>query len=219
MTGILAIWNDCTPEGEADYERWYQREHLIERVAVPGFRSGRRYEAVSGDRRFFTFYEVDDTDVLASPAYLERLDNPTPWTRDVMPFFRDTIRTVCEVAASAGEMIGAVAVTLRTEAPVDATAGVRAFVEDLARRDGVARAQLWTAAGRQTRTDTREARSRGGPDGVIGGALMVECVRRSDAERIAEEIGAAETRAALGLTGAATLGVYGLLCVHARGLR
>ena len=219
MTGILAIWNDCAPEGEADYERWYQREHLIERVAVPGFRSGRRYEAFSGDRRFFTFYEVDHPDVLTSPAYLERLDSPTPWTRDVMPFFRGTIRTVCEVAASAGEMIGGVAVTLRTETPVIVTAAARTLVEDLARRDGVARAQLWTAAGRQTRTDTREARSRGGPDGLIGGALVVECVRRSDAERIAGEIGSAQTRAALGLTGADALGIYGLLCIHARGLR
>ena len=219
MTGILAVWNDCAPEGEAHYERWYQREHLIERVAVPGFRSGRRYEAISGDRRFFTFYEVDDTDVLTSPAYLERLDNPTPWTRDVMAFFRGTIRTVCEVAASAGEMIGAVAVTLRAEAPINVTPAACALVKDLARRDGVARAQLWTAAARQTRPDTREAQTRGGPDGLIGGALVVECIRRSDAERIAGEIGSAETRAAFGLTGAATLGVYGLLCVHARGLR
>ena len=48
MAGILAVWNDCAPEGLAHFERWYNREHLQERVAVPGFRRGRRYEAVAG---------------------------------------------------------------------------------------------------------------------------------------------------------------------------
>jgi len=47
MAGILAIWNDCAPEGYDHFERWYIREHLQERVGVPGFRFGRRYEAVS----------------------------------------------------------------------------------------------------------------------------------------------------------------------------
>ena len=70
MPGILAIWNDIEPEGYEHFERWYNREHLQERVGVPGFRFGRRYEAVSGgDRRFFAFYEVDSPAVLTSPAY------------------------------------------------------------------------------------------------------------------------------------------------------
>ena len=64
MAGILAIWNDCAPEGYDHFERWYIREHLQERVGVPGFRFGRRYETVSGaDRRFFAFYEVESPDV------------------------------------------------------------------------------------------------------------------------------------------------------------
>src|SRR5262249_15604757 len=70
--GILAVFNDCTPEGYQHFERWYIREHLQERVGVPGFRFGRRYELVAGgDRRFFAFYEVESPDVLSSPAYLE----------------------------------------------------------------------------------------------------------------------------------------------------
>ena len=46
--GILAAWNDCAPEGLAEYEHWYAH-HLAERVGVPGFREGRRYEAVPGE--------------------------------------------------------------------------------------------------------------------------------------------------------------------------
>ena len=48
--GILAIWHDVDAAIGDEYERWYFREHLPERVAVPGFLAGRRYEAVSGRR-------------------------------------------------------------------------------------------------------------------------------------------------------------------------
>ena len=103
MAGILAIWNDCAPEGEAHYERWYKSEHMQERVGVAGFRFGRRYERSSGgDRRFFTFYEVESPDVLSSRAYVERLENPTPWTTESMKYFRNMVRTVCDLRAAAG---------------------------------------------------------------------------------------------------------------------
>ena len=85
MAGVLAIWNDCAPEGETHYERWYKCEHMQERVGVPGFRFGRRYERVGdADRRFFTYYEVANAGVLSSPAYVTRLENPTPWTTESM---------------------------------------------------------------------------------------------------------------------------------------
>ena len=105
MPGILAIWNDIEPEGYEHFERWYNREHLQERVGVSGFRFGRRYEAVSGgDRRFFAFYEVDSPEVLTSPAYMQRLENPTPWTQKSMTSFRNMVRTVCDLRRSAGDL-------------------------------------------------------------------------------------------------------------------
>ena len=48
---------------------------------MPGFLLGRRYEAVSGQPRYFNFYLTQSADVLKSAAYLERLDHPTPMTR------------------------------------------------------------------------------------------------------------------------------------------
>ena len=41
--GVLALWMDCAAGGEAEFERWYQTEHLRERVGLPGFWRGRRY--------------------------------------------------------------------------------------------------------------------------------------------------------------------------------
>jgi hypothetical protein len=212
MTGILAVWNDIAAGDEEHYERWYDRQHLIERVTVPGFRCGHRYENVwGGDRRFFTFYEVDTVGVLASPAYMERLENPTEWTQRAMKSFRGMVRTVCAVCASAGNLVGSHAVVVRADQTMSPSPAAGELAAELAEQAGVARAQLWMAAVQQTRTDTREMKSRG-PDALIAGAFVVECVRRGDADRIAARL--ARPPAELGISGPSVLGVYALLCAY-----
>jgi hypothetical protein len=214
MAGILAIWNDCAPEGLEHFERWYIREHLQERVGVPGFRFGRRYERVSGgDRQFFAFYEVETPAVLNSPPYLERLDNPTPWTQKSMQSFRGMVRTVCDLRCAAGDLTGAYAVVLRADEGIAPAADAHKQVAKLAAEDGVARVQLWTAAVEQTRADTAEMQCRG-TDQLTAGALVVECLRRGDAERIAQEL--QKPSAAFGISGARVVGVHALLCIYTR---
>jgi hypothetical protein len=215
MTGILAIWNDCAPEGLEHFERWYNREHLQERVGVPGFRFGRRFEAIDADRRFFAFYEVDSPEVLNSSGYLKRLENPTPWTQQSMQSFRGMVRTVCDLKTAAGDLIGSHAVVLRADGAMAPGAGADSLVRQVAEQDGVARVQLWTAAAQQTRADTAEMKSRG-KDQLIAGAFVVECVRRADAERVASELTASGPPAALGISGASAPGVYALLCIYVK---
>src|SRR3974390_3389592 len=82
--GILAIWNDCRAGREAEFDAWFQGEHLQERLAVRGFLSPRRHEAISGSSAYFNFYVVESPAVLTSKPYLERLDHPTPMTRKIM---------------------------------------------------------------------------------------------------------------------------------------
>jgi hypothetical protein len=212
MAGILSVFNDIAPEGYEHFERWYDREHLQERVGVPGFRFGRRYELVSGgDRRFMAFYEVDSPGVLTSPAYVQRLESPTAWTRESMKHFRNMVRTVCDLRAVGGDLIGAYAVVLRADEAMAPAADVGALVERMAAEPGVARVQLWTAAAQQTKADTAEMKARG-PDQLVAGALVVECVRHADADRVAGTL--AKPPAGLGISGKAMLGVYGLLCIY-----
>ena len=209
MAGILAVWNDIDPEGYAHFERWYNGEHLHERVAVPGFRFGRRYELVSGgDRRFFAFYEVDSPDVLTSPAYLQRLENPTPWTQQAMTSFRGMVRTVCDLRRTEGSLAGSFVVVLRADGAFAPTPAADALVDELAGQEGIARVQLWTAAANQTKADTAEMKIRG-KDQLIAGALLVECVRYADAERVASML-TKSTVAGLGASGPSALGIYGL---------
>ena len=212
MAGILSVFNDIAPEGYDHFERWYNREHLQERVNVPGFRFGRRYELLSGgDRRFMAFYEVDSPDVLSSPAYVQRLENPTAWTRESMKYFRRMLRTVCDLRAAAGDLVGSHAVVLRADEKISPAPDAGGLAEKLAGEPGVARVQLWTAAARQTPSDTAEMKARG-PDQLVAGALVVECVRRADADRVAATL--AKLPAALGMSGNTALGVYGLLCAY-----
>jgi hypothetical protein len=110
--GVLAIWNDVAPGGEAEFNHWHIREHLAERVGVPGFLRGRRYVALSGRPTYFTLYETETVDTLASPAYHARLNDPTPWTRRMIPLFRNGKRSACRVSASLGAGVGGIVATL-----------------------------------------------------------------------------------------------------------
>jgi hypothetical protein len=212
MAGILSVFNDIAPEGYDHFERWYNHEHLQERVGGPGFRFGRRYELVSGgDRRFMAFYEVDSPDVLSSPAYVKQLESPTAWTRESMKYFRRMVRTVCDLRVAAGDHIGAYAVVLRADEKMAPGPDAGAVVEQLASDPSIARAQLWTAAARQTPSDTAEMKARGKDDYIVG-ALVVECVRRADADRVAAAL--AKPPAGLGISGKTALGVYALLCAY-----
>lgn len=213
MAGILSVFNECAPEGYEHFERWYIREHLQERVGVPGFRFGRRYELVSGgDRRFFAFYEVESPDVLASNVYVERLNAPSPWTAEAMKYFRNMVRTVCDLRAAAGDLIGAYAVVLRADGVMAPTTAAGDLVRKMAAEPGIARVQLWTASGKQTPSDTAEARSRG-KDQLTAGALVIECIRRSDADRVTAKL-ASGMPAAFGISGPHVVATYALLCVY-----
>ena len=44
--GRLTLWNDFAIGHEGEYEAWYQDEHLNERLGVPGFMRGRRYQVI-----------------------------------------------------------------------------------------------------------------------------------------------------------------------------
>ena len=203
LPGILAIWNDCAPGREADFEEWYQHEHFHERIAVPGFLFGRRFEVVSGSPRYFCFYLTRSPDVLTSKAYLERLDNPSPMTRKIMSdAFRDMSRTVCHRTLRLGAMRGAAAVTLRFSRRPEECA-LRTVLEKLLLDKAVACGEIWSAVDAATIPVSEEERLRGG-DGKIAACLYIETLRVTEAEKIA---GALSEKFP-----AAAAGVYRLLC-------
>ena len=84
-TGLLMVWADVPADKEAEFNRWYNEEHLAERLAVPGFLAGARYEAVKGGPKHLAVYELESPAVLDSAAYKRVQQNPTPWTKRCSP--------------------------------------------------------------------------------------------------------------------------------------
>jgi hypothetical protein len=181
--GILAIWNDVRAGDEALFEAWFQGEHLIERLAVPGFLFGRRHQAISGESGFFNFYLVEDPAVLTSKPYLERLDNPTPLTKQIMSgVFVNMSRTICHRTLRRGAFRGAYAMTVRFDAAPDETA-LAGLVDDLVADPAVAAGEIWTATDPAGQPVSMEEKLRGG-DKKIKGALMIDTLRQADAEKL-----------------------------------
>ena len=102
----VVIFNDVTSEGREEFYRWHDREHIPERLAIPGFRRGRRLGCRGHSPEWLTLYEADDLAVLTSSAYLERLNAPTPATVSAVAHFRNTSRSICRVVHSLGASTG-----------------------------------------------------------------------------------------------------------------
>ncbi|WP_028219651.1 DUF4286 family protein [Paraburkholderia oxyphila] len=159
--GQLCIWTDTDPHTEADFNAWYDREHMQERVAIPGFRHARRFLANDGSaRRYLALYVTASLDVFRSDAYRQAFTLQTDWSMRNFARMSDTQRRVGELAFEAGAGEGGhAAIFVAPPHSVAATAwrneaqaatqtpgihAVRVFVTDaslsapLATRDGAA---------------------------------------------------------------------------------
>lgn len=116
-SAALAMWWDIAPKVRADFEHWHAHEHFPERLAIPGFLRASRWRSADGGEGVFVLYELADPAVLGSPAYLARLNAPSPWSTRLMPQHRNMVRSQCHVMESRGGVTSRFAWTLRL-APV-----------------------------------------------------------------------------------------------------
>src|SRR5271157_6193306 len=78
-TGLLMVWSDIDAEFEAEFNRWYDEEHISRLLQVPGFLSAGRYTALRGGPKYLAMYELEDHNVLRSAAYLDTVKyQPSP---------------------------------------------------------------------------------------------------------------------------------------------
>jgi hypothetical protein len=113
----VAMWYDVPPEVRAEWEDWHSHEHMPERLGIPGFLRGSRWAAVSGEPSYFVLYETARLATLTGGPYLERLNDPTPWSQQMMPHHRNMVRSLCRVRASFGVGLGGALATIRFSPP------------------------------------------------------------------------------------------------------
>jgi hypothetical protein len=128
--GMLLTSMDIDPADEPDFNRWYDREHLEERVAIDGFLEARRYVAHRGSPKYLCLYSTETFDVLDSPAYRAALADPTDWSKTTMARFKNMIRAVARITLSRGQGRGAALGIVRLRPSRDEAGALRALLHD-----------------------------------------------------------------------------------------
>ena len=171
--GFLAIWSDVEPKHLTDYRHWLTREHTTERVTTKGFLASRVFRMVDSDlNRFFILYELESPEVLVGPAYLARLNAPTPWSQRIMPLLGNFIRGGGVMAARAGRGEGSTVIALRIEnLPKDPAR----LAADIVALDGIAAVQIGVTDLVRTSVPTKEKGMRKN-EGIFAGLLIVEAL-------------------------------------------
>jgi hypothetical protein len=166
---------DIVPEAIVEHDDWHTHEHFPERLSIPGFLRGTRWVAQQGQPRYFVTYEVARLDILASAAYLERLNNPTPWTAQMMVHYRGMTRGLCKLVGSFGAGMGQAALFMRFKPGPGKEAALREWLLEealpaLPSQTGLASAHLFE--GGLAAPATNEQRIRG-KDAAVDSALLV----------------------------------------------
>jgi hypothetical protein len=93
--GLLLFMTDIDSASEDEFQRWYEEEHVPERMAIPGFLSARRFRAIEGGPKYLAIYDLASPAVLESAAYRHIIGaGKSPWTRRMEAKFSNARRNV-----------------------------------------------------------------------------------------------------------------------------
>lgn len=185
--GFLAIWSDVDPADETDYLHWLTREHVQERLSVPGFLAARVFRAdAAGLGRFLIFYRLRDAGVVGSAAYLARLNAPTPWSQKIMPKLKNFMRGGGRIAQESSEAEGGCAAAVLF--PRVQISNYRAAAEEIAKADRMAATRILEVDDTSSAIATNEKAMRAGDRGFEA-MLLLESL---DAEVIASGLAVME---------------------------
>jgi hypothetical protein len=123
--GMLVTSMNIDPADEAEFNRWYDREHIAERVGIDGFIEARRYLAHRADVKYLSTYSTQNIEVLDSPAYRHALANQTEWSRSTIAKFQNMGRVIGSITASRGQGRGAALAIIRLRPSSEDRDGLR----------------------------------------------------------------------------------------------
>ena len=91
--GLLLNAMNIAPELEAEFNEWYDKEHIPALAAVPGVLCARRFRGSSGNRKYVALYHLTSPDVVESAEWKQA--RQSEWTSRLQPHFQDHLRLVC----------------------------------------------------------------------------------------------------------------------------
>ncbi|MSP03069.1 MAG: hypothetical protein EXR07_18780 [Acetobacteraceae bacterium] len=92
---LLSVAMNVDPAAEAEFNEWYNSEHLPQLGSVPGVLSARRFRSAGPgmERKYLALYHMTSIDVTKSDAWKTAAN--TPWTDKMRPRFRDMLALRC----------------------------------------------------------------------------------------------------------------------------
>lgn len=102
MRGMLFSQMEPPAALEAEFNDWYETEHIPVRLALPGFSRAVRYIAREGKPKYLAIYEIDDLEVLNSPSYQALKTTPSERTALMLKSVSGFTRYTCTQAYDSG---------------------------------------------------------------------------------------------------------------------
>jgi hypothetical protein len=191
----LAMWWNVRPEQRTEFGDWHSHEHFPERMGIPGFRRGSRWTSTLDADGFFVLYELEAYETLTSKAYLDRLNNPTPWSTKMMPHHLGMVRSQCRIVASFGGGIATSLATIRLSPRAGEEDRLKAAlisaIRDVPATAGLTGAHLLVTDTPQTAAPTTEQRIRGA-DAAADWIVLLSGYEGEAVDEAAAKLSAAE---------------------------
>ena len=93
---------------EDEFNRWYNNEHMVERVRkIPGYISGRRFVNQGTGSKYFAIYRVKSAEVFHTSAYLDLQSHPDENSRYFIPRFQNVYKIFASLRFETGQGEGA----------------------------------------------------------------------------------------------------------------
>ena len=195
-TAVLVNWGGILEEKEIDYNQWHSMEHMPERISLPGFLKGFRAQGEPGthiEDKYFMMYEAKNKEIFVSKNYLERLNNPTKWTKEILSSYISPSRTVCSVIASKSSDFSSFLATIRFLDPdIDNKFNVEKLklsISQITKLVGVTGMHVLLGDNTfgQMKTEEKKYRSsQGSDDQVVSQAIIIEGLNYSALRKAVE---------------------------------
>ena len=96
-SAVMMVFVDIDAEMDADFNAWYDQEHIGDLLNMPGFLNAGRYQALKAGPRYLACYELESVEALQTPEYLQFRNEPSEWTKKMSLSVngRSYVRNVC----------------------------------------------------------------------------------------------------------------------------
>lgn len=183
--GFLAIWCDIAASDLNDYRNWLTQEHIADRTFLPGFLGVRLFEGLDDPCSHFILYATKSVEVLNGSDYRAVLDNPSPWTRRIMPKFGPFDRALGRQTLKIGNGFGPCITIwrLKVDDPTIDTERMQSELEAF-RTDGIVSLRVCALSRDTTDRHSKEKTMRGSIEGDFDFLICAEALNDRSARQV-----------------------------------